>query len=415
MIKSVFQTLGSRILSAILNFTTIILLSRYLGASGKGLSSIFITQVSFIVILTEFVGGSTLVYLTPRYNLRSLLKPTLSWTLIICFIFVLIAYYTQLLPTSVFSIFQLFIAGLLVSVYSILQKILSSFEKFETLSLLNIFQSSVLIIILLLIFTIGNFIHPQAYSYSIIVSYFLSVLIAALDLIKSNPHHDLPNASIKQLVTLGFINQSAHVFHLISTRIAFWILLNYINAKATGIFSNAIQLSESVWVITNSFATVQYAKISNSYNTINNQHLTNVIGRITFFITTVCLLILNILPNWIFITIFGNDFATIKEPLLVLSLGIIFFNWMLIYGHYFSGQGQYKYNTLSVIAGALFTVVSFLLLKKHITIFTASVLTAFSYFISGSCILLIYLKKTNQSWQILIPQKNDFTELKKLF
>ncbi|MCC7050193.1 MAG: hypothetical protein IT239_00220, partial [Bacteroidia bacterium] len=232
---------------------------------------------------------------------------------------------------------------------------------------------------------------------------------------KHNPKNDLPNAGFNELVKLGFTNQTAHVFHLISTRFAFWALIQFSGTDTTGIFSNAIQIAEAVWVITNSFATVQYAKISNSTNHNNSIKLTNLLGRVTFVITALILTGVNLLPESFYLSLFGQDFIGIKLPLFILSIGTIFFNWMLIYGHYFSGQGIYKFNTLSVIISSVFTVASFLLIGKNLNLINASILTALSYIITGGIIFFIYLNKTHQKISILIPKKEDLLMLKNMF
>ena len=411
MLKQVIQTLGSRVVSAVLNFFTIIALSQYLGASGKGETSVFITYVGFMIVLSEFVGGSTLVYLTPRYNLKSLLFPSVVWALITSFLFSIIAFFIQ--PQDVYAITIIFLVGFLASVNSLLQKILSAIEKFYFLSILNILQAILILLTLLIYF---NFVGSLSIYYpsALISTYIITVLLCIYKLITSSRNHLLPSAGFKELVFLGFSNQIAHVFHLISTRYAFIAINRNIGPFQTGVFSNAVQIAEAIWLITNSFATVQYAKIANHHDVQESIKLTNVLGRITLLLTLFTLIIVNILPTQFYVYIFGPDFYSIKTPLLILSSGTIFFNLMLIYGHYFSGQGIYYYNTFSVFISSIITVVLFTIYKEDLSIQSASWITSISYIVSGLMIFMIYCYKAKQSFKILIPQLNDLNNLKKL-
>lgn len=411
MLKQVIQTLGSRVASAVLNFSTIIALSQYLGASGKGEASVFITYVSFVVILSEFVGGSTLVYLTPRYNLKSLLLPTVSWTLGTSVIFSLAAYWLE--PQDIYSIPIIFSVGFLASTNSLLQKVLSAFEKFYFLSILNIVQAILILGILIVYFNkVG--LQSVYYPYTLFITYVVTVSMCVNALLKVKSNQALPSAGFKELVYLGFSNQIAHVFHLVSTRYAFIAITRNIGAFQTGVYSNAVQIAEAIWLITNSFATVQYAKIANHHNNKESIHLTNVLGRITLLLTLAALLVANLLPVEFYVYIFGIDFYTIKTPLLILSSGTLFFNLMLIYGHYFSGQGIYYYNTFSVFVSSIITVLLFAVFNNELSLESASWITSCSYVISGLLIFLIYCSKTSQSVKIIIPQKDDLNALKKL-
>lgn len=411
MLKQVIQTLGSRVASAALNFCTIIALSQYLGASGKGEASVFITYVGFMVVLSEFVGGSTLVFLTPRYNLKSLLLPSIGWTLLTSILFSVIAYLME--PQDVYSIPVILTVGFLASVNSLLQKILSAIEKFYFLSILNILQALLILASLMAFF---NYAARQSVYYpaALVLTYIVTVLMCVYTLIKSSREQALPSAGFKELVFLGFSNQIAHVFHLISTRYAFIAITRNIGPFQTGVFSNAVQIAEAIWLITNSFATVQYAKIANHHDAQESVKLTNVLGRITLLLTLFALLVANLLPAGFYVYIFGPDFYTIKTPLFILSSGTIFFNLMLIYGHYFSGQGIYYYNTFSVFMSSIITVILFSIYKDDLTIQSASWITSLSYIVSGLLIFLIYCYKAKQSFKILIPQLNDLNNLKKL-
>ena len=72
-------TFASRLATAVVNFGTIILLSRKLGPEGKGIATLILVLVISVQLLCDFLGGAAMVYLSPRYRLRNLLFPSWIW------------------------------------------------------------------------------------------------------------------------------------------------------------------------------------------------------------------------------------------------------------------------------------------------------------------------------------------------
>ena len=81
MLKLMLMTFVSRILTAVVNFGTIMLLSRKLGPEGKGLATLMLVIVISVQLVCDFMGGAAVVFLSPRYRLRNLLIPSWTWTI----------------------------------------------------------------------------------------------------------------------------------------------------------------------------------------------------------------------------------------------------------------------------------------------------------------------------------------------
>src|SRR6187401_3554654 len=84
MFAKILHTFTSRVGAAGLNFLIVMLTAQFLGAAGRGEISIFIANIAFILLFTSLVGGTGLVYLTPRVNIYQLMLPAYAWSVLIC-------------------------------------------------------------------------------------------------------------------------------------------------------------------------------------------------------------------------------------------------------------------------------------------------------------------------------------------
>src|SRR5258708_31282791 len=84
MLKKISFTFSIRALIAISNLAIVILLSRYTGAQGKGEASLIITSIALILLFSNIVGGSSLVYFVPRYNIFQLFVLSNAWSVFVC-------------------------------------------------------------------------------------------------------------------------------------------------------------------------------------------------------------------------------------------------------------------------------------------------------------------------------------------
>ena len=83
MIRSILHTLGTKFSVAIINLLIAIAISQYLGADGKGLQGLIIASMAYILIISNIVGGASIVYLSPRSRLKHILLPAYIWAIFI--------------------------------------------------------------------------------------------------------------------------------------------------------------------------------------------------------------------------------------------------------------------------------------------------------------------------------------------
>src|SRR4030043_472328 len=92
-------------------------------------------------------------------------------------------------------------------------------------------------------------------------------------------------AALKKLATLGLYNQIAVFAQLLSFRLSYYILNSCFGKEEVGIYSNAVSIAESIWLIGRSIATVQHSRIVNSRDKKFSLALTSRLNRINLLIS----------------------------------------------------------------------------------------------------------------------------------
>ena len=137
-------TFASRLATAVVNFGTIILLSRKLGPEGKGIATLILVLVISVQLLCDFLGGAAMVYLSPRYRLRNLLFPSWVWAVFWSLLAPIVVYYIR---PDLFELYGWHIAGLSFLNASMNQQLhlLNGREQYRSVNILNFFTATIIV------------------------------------------------------------------------------------------------------------------------------------------------------------------------------------------------------------------------------------------------------------------------------
>ena len=415
MLRKIVFTFGIKILVALINLVIVIILSQQIGASGKGEASLIITTIAIINILCNFVGGPTLVYLVPRQNFFQLLLLSYSWSFLVCMgSWIVLTYLSIIPPGFVIHIAVLSFLGSMLS--SNLTALLGK-EKIISQNLLALLQAILNVGVLLFLFFFLNDKDVYAYIFSLYAAF---GAVAVLSFIILIPFFDdltlkaIPSLLIKA-AKIGFYNQAGHIMQFLSLRLSYYILNGYNNEASVGIYSNGVSLAESIWLISNSIAMVQYARIANNDNMEENRKLTLKLIKISLLLCTLAMIPLLALPSAFFVWLFGEEFSGVTTVIHFLAPGIIIYNLQLIISHYFSGTGKYHINTFGNLIGLVVTLILTFLFIPHYGIVQAGIIASCSYASTALFVTLYFLKETGYSYKSLSPDANDYYYLKLRF
>jgi len=415
MLKKTLGTFGAKLIGAILNFFVIILLSQFLGPEGKGEASLILTSVAIVLIFGNLIGGAPVVYLTPRKSIYQLLQVSYFWAVIVAVLaFVILSNITIGIDANwvkhiaILSLIEGFTAANLA--------VLIGKEKIAQNNLVSIIKSITLFGFLSYGFFIAKNSDLNTYLIALYISFSIG-LILSLYFISKVIEFKTTESTItlfKAIFKNGLLNQSAYILQFLSFRISYYIISSKLGEAELGIYSNAVSIAESIWLISRSIALVQFSRIVNSDDQENNQQLTIKLFKFTFVLTIVALIPLNILPESFYGLLFGEEFSSVKMIILLVSPGILAFNLFLIFGHYFSGIEQFKPLTIVSTIGFFVTLIATLILVEIGGTNGVAIATSISL-ITGTAVLgYLFKKSTSTPWSQFLITKNDVVEIKSM-
>jgi O-antigen/teichoic acid export membrane protein len=414
MLKKILNTFGIRAFSAILNLLIAVLLSQYLGPSGKGTQSIILTTISFILIFSNLVGGATLVYLTPRFNVSLLLVPSYVWTIFMG----LISYFILKVSNLVESIYipHICVLAVINSFMSIHSNILIGKERIRESNNLVLFQTVILILSLLAAFTLFKQVSVNSYIASLYISMGVCMVISAFFIGKSILSIRLfPLVQfvpvVIQLFRYGFQNQVAHITQMLSFRLSYYVLDEYKGVAAVGVYSNGISIAESIWLVAKSMALVQYSWVSNSTDHEASARMTIRLVKGSVLLSLIIVVPLLLLPVSGYTFIFGGGFAGVKPIIWSLLPGVLIYNLSILFGHYFSGTGRYYINTTISSAGLAVSAILYFTFIPMYSETGAGIATSLSYIFTSMLFLWFFSREYGLWYKDIIPCRRDFKDV----
>ena len=178
-------------------------------------------------------------------------------------------------------------------------------------------------------------------------------------------------------------------------------------------------MAEAIWIISNSIALVQYARIANTDDREYSQKLTLDLTKICLLVSAVAVVVLCLLPPPFYVFVFGKDFGAMAHLIHILAPGILFYCVFLILGHYYSGTGRYQMNTFAAPCGLAVTCALGFTLIPRMDITGAAITSAVSYTANAIFLFVFFLKESHFKGKDFILRKSEvrnyIAELKQQF
>ncbi|MEN9988428.1 MAG: hypothetical protein RLZZ585_1467 [Bacteroidota bacterium] len=402
MVRKILGNFGVRLLSAIMNLMIAVVVSQYIGATGKGEQSLVLTMIAIVTIFDNMVGGASIVYLTNKLRIRELFFAAYLWTFLVSVVCYFILSHMELVPAK--FIVSVLILSAISSIVSIHSSILLGKENLKSFNLLSFLVPLLTLSALFLQFALNWNRTAEAYVYALYLSYGFTFLMSILLIakhVRKDSDFQLSNTWItfKSLLFYGFQNQLAHIFQLLSFRISYFFLERYSGEAEVGIYSNAVSVIESIWMISTSISLWQYAKISNSTDVNYTKNITEQLTKYGLLTAFVALSALLFIPSEFYSWLFGKEFNGLNELMFYLAPGIWVFNYALIIGHYFSGHGKYYVNAIASGIGLIVTCMAAYYFIPTLKIQGAAITASLSYFVT-SIVVILYFKKEGANFVV---------------
>ncbi len=178
MINKVLGTIGSQLLGAVLNLCILMISSKQLGTDGLGTISLILLAVTMVQMVNNFVGGSALVYLIPRFDLFQLLIPSYIWAFATAFICTFILNLLNLIQHEYY--YHVMLLSLIQSLSSINLSLLLGKEKVKQYNIINVIQIILMISVLSIMIFYFEKKNVMSYIIALYISWGFSMLMGFL-------------------------------------------------------------------------------------------------------------------------------------------------------------------------------------------------------------------------------------------
>ena len=400
-------------LAAALNFLIAIIISRTLGDTGSGTQSLVQATITFILIFSEIVGGASIIYLAPRHSFKKMLVASVLWAGLIAVVmgFGIWLFYPKLESELVYHVA---ILSFISSLSNINFRFLVGREEIKKANYNTLLQPVILTLVLVIYYFVlkKSDEHVWGYIIGLYAAYGGTFLLGVWMLRKEYaqiPHDKNRNYGpvLKDLFKYGFLNQTGHFVQFFNLRLSYFLLDSYIGRGEVGVFSRSVSLAESIWIISNSIALVQYARIANADDRSYSQQLTLDLSKICLLVSAAAILVLCLLPPTIYTFVFGPDFGEMAHLIRILAPGILFYCVFLILGHYYSGIGRYQMNTFAALCGLVSTFVCGCTLVPKYNVTGAAITSAVSYTVNAVFLLVFFVKESRFKGKDFILKKDE--------
>lgn len=413
MLKKIVSTFGIKVLIAVLNLVIVIVLSHFIGASGKGEASLIVISMAMITLFSNLLGGPTLIFLVPRYNVFLLFFLSNLWSVLTAIgAFIVLYFFSDLtcgmnLHICILSLISSFLATNLT--------ILLGKERIMLYNLISLLQSAATFFVVYLLLLSIDQPDVYAYIYSMYVALSLCLLISTLYMIPYLKEIKLENLVMHayEFLKIGFTNQTSQIIKFMSFRISYYMLIKYAGASALGVFSNGTSLIESLLLISNSFVSILYPKVSNSFNKKYAQLLTQQMTKLSIAFCILALIPLLLIPSGFWIWLFGEEFNGVRLVIILLSPGIIFYNISMVINHYFSGLGRYRVSTVAYFLGLIVVIALSVVAIPHYGMMEAGIISSLSYVITSLFYMIYFSRDAKIKVLQLFPSVSDIPWLVK--
>jgi O-antigen/teichoic acid export membrane protein len=391
MLKLALKSWVAKMVATILNFGTVIVLSRNLGSGERGICAFYTVVIAMCLVFNELAAGSTTVYLQRSTSWKQIRSLAASWSFIASGLLTMIVWLAG--KTGWQEWLALWLVSWLNGVVTIQYNILLGFKKYLIYNVLSVLTPFVVLTSMVLLALTR---HSSPFNYLLVITAGVSLsLLAGAYFLRDceDVQPRLPWAAVaRKSFGTGLINQAGHVVSMLNSRYMYYLF----PAASLGVFTNSLSLAEAMLLVPGSMGQIYYTQAVGESK--KSTHLGNGFVRLLAInialMLAICLLI-QLFPGSLYTWVFGPQFEGVKSFLRVLALGSLFYSIYLLTSYWHSAQGNFKHNLLAGAGGLVINGLGIMMLQltERLTLPNVAVLTVFASLTISLLAILLYKKE----------------------
>ncbi len=417
MLNKIIHTVGSRALMALANLALLLITTRIMGAEVKGQISLFILNISVLAMVSGIFSGPSLVYLTPRQQGGSLLFLAYVWSVIVTLSMTAFLHMYGLSagePAIYFVVIGLSECLLAAHLMTLLGK-----ENVKQHNFIQVLKPFLTVAILLSIIHFRGDRSVLAFLEAYGIATGLAFLVSLYLVLKTQSSFQLDalRKTISESWHHGLWIQIGNLAQLLNYRASYYFLelLTQSDSMALvriGIYSAAIQIAESLWLLARSVATVQYSRVSNIKDRAEALRISIRLIKFNYSVTALGCLVLALLPEIFYSSLLGEDFGSVRNLVLLLIPGIIALSVSNGISHFFAGVGDNRFNAQASVLGLISSIGVGYFAVFYFSVWGAAVAASITYVLQTCYQIGLMVHKDGISLLGLLVDRSDILEFK---
>lgn len=398
--KGVFYSFLTQFPTAILGVISGILITRILGPEGKGVLTIFQSDVILLSLLLSFNINLGLVYFisTKKVSISEMLGIAICLggiSFVIGALFLsgsqLSEQLTKIIYPKGFSSFW-YIAFILLSIiFSLMNGIFSSIfqgiKNFRVINQVTLINAGLNVLCFGMYYLVAErSLHTTENVNAILVLTFTLAFVNGmvwlgyyLKLVGTRPQFNFSNQTVKLLIRFIFIGYLSNLINICNYRLDIWMVQYFKGTTELGFYSLSANIGQLFFMVSAPIAIVLQPYL-NSPDEKKKLQKFILFSRINCTIVLVGGILAGLLAQFIIPLVYGKPFVNSVVPFLFLLPGVIFSCLTQVFAVIAISHNKIKYNLLATILGLIVTVVVDLILIPRYGIIGAAITSTFTYF-----------------------------------
>ena len=163
----------------------------------------------------------------------------------------------------------------------------------------------------------------------------------------------------REMFHSGVLSQLGHILLFLLYRLPLWWMAAQFGNSQAGLLANALLIADTIWIFGNSYGTILHSRMLVWYGTVggdgNSRNMSEfglgerkfhkLLSRYVLISaagTLLAVLVAMIVPNALYVFVFGETFSGLKETLFLISPAVVFLGIAAPIGHYLHAKNRFK-------------------------------------------------------------------------
>jgi len=392
MWAKILSTVFVRGYAAIANLILVIVTAKVLGAEVRGEIALVILGVTIIGMFQSVIGGPSLTYFAAKRSMNSLIINSTIWSVIAGVVVGLFISFVELSPWN--FVWQLILIAITQGIVTAQHSYLVGREKVFQYGILDAVRTTVLWSYVIVRFFVYNSSSIEEVLLAYIFANALTVFLGFVVLYRGN--FSLPQeqpASLDEMFRYGGQIQLNNLSQLFNYRFVYYVVEKLKGTEALGVFSVAVAVAESIWIICKSIATIQLSRLVNVQTTSEQRKITLKLAAVSVIATILATIIIVAIPDTFYTYLFGRDFSQISGIILWFSPAIVLLAFYTILNHYFIARNENWTNIKASIFGNILLLIASHVFIVQYSLAGAALVYGVAYLGISVYLLIVFMKR----------------------